>query len=165
MKKHKSYGFTVVELIVVIVVIAVLTSITAIAYRSTQADSRDKKRTADAMILKSAVDEYYADNGAYPQPGTCSSGPVGSGLNECWANEVWDILKTNGYLEKVPTPEAKSTYSPGSTNIAPNGNSYYGYYGGLSGAYGIYIPLESGDCKIGQKIVASWWNSVKTCDF
>ena len=93
MKKHKSYGFTVVELIVVVVVIAVLTSITAIAYRSTQADSRDKKRTADAMILKSALDEYQADKGTYPMPGTCTQGPGGG--NECSYNEIWEILKTS----------------------------------------------------------------------
>ena len=161
MKKHKSYGFTVVELIVVIVVIAVLTSITAIAYRSTQADSRDKKRIADAMILKSAVDEYYADNGAYPRLTTCE---YNSGA-ECVSGQVWTLLKDQGYLERMPMPDLATTAHTDGVNNAPGGKAYYLYSSNNSTNYQVYVPLESGDCKFGKNIVASYWSSVKKCDF
>ena len=144
MKKHKSYGFTVVELIVVIVVIAVLTSITAIAYRSTQADSRDKKRMADTMILKSALDEYYSDNGNYPGFTNCE---YASG-RECVTGQAWTLLKNEGYLDKIPMPDLAATHHTSGINLAPDGKAYYLYYSPSTGAYNIYVPLESGDCKI-----------------
>ena len=162
MKKHKSYGFTVVELIVVIVVIAVLTSITAIAYRSTQADSRDKKRIADAMILKSAVDEYYADNGAYPRLTTCE---YKSGA-ECVSGQVWTLLQEQGYLERMPMPDLATTTHTAGVNNAPDGKAYYLYYSPSTGAYNIYVPLESGDCKIAKNsTLPTLWSSVPECTF
>lgn len=162
MKKHKSYGFTVVELIVVIVVIAVLTSITAIAYRSTQADSRDKKRIADAMILKSAIDEYYADNGAYPRLTTCE---YKSGA-ECVSGQVWTLLQEQGYLERMPMPDLATTTHTAGVNNAPDGKAYYLYYSPSTGAYNIYVPLESGDCKIAKNsTLPTLWNSVPECTF
>ena len=161
MKKHKSYGFTVVELIVVIVVIAVLASITAIAYRSTQADSRDKKRIADAMTLKSAIDEYYADNGAYPSLTTCE---YSSGA-ECVSGQVWTLLKDQGYLERMPMPDLATTTHTAGVNRAPGGKAYYLYASNNSTNYQVYVPLESGDCKFGKNIIASYWSNVQTCDF
>ena len=161
MKKHKSYGFTVVELIVVIVVIAVLASITAIAYRSTQADSRDKKRMADTMILKSAIDEYYADNGAYPRLTTCE---YNSGA-ECVSGQVWTLLKDQGYLERMPMPDLATTTHTSGVNRAPGGKAYYLYLSKNSTEYQVYVPLESGDCKFGKNIIASYWSNVQTCDF
>ena len=162
MIKHKSYGFTVVELIVVIVVIAVLVSITAIAYRSTQADSRDKKRIADAMILKSAIDEYYADNGAYPRLTTCE---YNSGA-ECVSGQVWTLLQGQGYLERIPMPDLAATHHTSGINLAPDGKAYYLYYSPSTGAYNIYVPLESGDCKIAKNsTLPTLWSSVPECTF
>ena len=162
MKKHKSYGFTVVELIVVIVVIAVLASITAIAYRSTQADSRDKKRIADAMILKSAIDEYYADNGAYPSLTTCE---YSSGA-ECVSGQVWTLLKDQGYLERMPMPDLATKTHTSGVNRAPDGKAYYLYFAPSTGAYNIYVPLESGDCKIAKNsTLPTLWSSVPECTF
>ena len=162
MKKHKSYGFTVVELIVVIVVIAVLTSITAIAYRSTQADSRDKKRMADTMILKSALDEYYSDNGNYPGFTNCE---YASG-RECVTGQAWTLLKNEGYLDKIPMPDLAATHHTSGINLAPDGKAYYLYYSPSAGAYNIYVPLESGDCKIAKNsTLPTLWSSVTECTF
>ena len=162
MKKHKSYGFTVVELIVVIVVIAVLTSITAIAYRSTQADSRDKKRMADTMILKSALDEYYSDNGNYPGFTTCE---YATG-RECVTGQAWTLLKNEGYLDKIPMPDLAATHHTSGINLAPDGKAYYLYYSPSAGAYNIYVPLESGDCKIAKNsTLPTLWSSVTECTF
>ena len=167
MKKHKSYGFTVVELIVVVVVIAVLASITAIAYRSTQADSRDKKRMADAMILKAAIDDYYADNGSYPSPASnCTSPGYGysSTSQACWRNEIWELLVSQGYLQKVPTPEMKASYSS-VLNVGSNGNTNYAWTQSSASSYGVYIPLENQpDCKFGKSMSTGWYGGAVTCD-
>ena len=167
MTKHKHLGFTVVELVIVLVVIAMLVTITTVAYRTTQADSRDKKRQADALMLKAAVEEYYADNGSYPRTGACTTGDGGN--DECWSGEIWTFLKTAGYLDRVPMPEArtKATTSAGK-NLAPNNQAYYGYITGTTGAfYGMYIPRESSnDCKIAKGSGTVWsYTDLDTCSF
>lgn len=158
MIKHKRSGFTVVELLIIIVVIAMLVTIAAVSYRNTQATAADKKRIADAMVLKSAVEEYYADNGAYPSPG----------CNECWGNEVWQMLIDQGYLAKTLIPEAKSEVL--ARNIAPGGGMYYGWVRSTTSAsFAIFVPLKSTPspvtaCKMGTKMTPTWWSSAPDCD-
>lgn len=163
MSKHNRHGFTIVELIVVIVVIALLATISTVAYRTTQASARDEKRKADAMMLMSAVDEYYANYGAYPVATSSCSGP--GGANECWNNEVWQVLTNEGFLQKVPTPDLAS---PNSGYNVDDGKSNYGWMRGAFNEYAIYIPLETHDskhCKIVKNAPTSWWSSIPTCDF
>ena len=162
MKKHRARGFTIVELITVIVIVAILATITSIAYRETQKNARDEKRKVDALMLKSAVDEYYADKGGTPIPNTCSSGP--GGTNECWLNEIWLELKAQGYLRTVPEPDLVNTRDT-STNIRADGKSNYGWVTNASGSYAIYVLMESGYCKLGKKMPATWWNSMDECTF
>lgn len=162
MIKHKHHGFTVVELVVVIAVIAVLVSIAVVSYRTSQANARDQKRVADALMLKAAVDEYYSDNGDYPIASPYCTSP-GSSI-QCWRNEIWQLLVDQGYLTKIPQPELKAwstTY-----NVASDGNTNYGWYRSSATSYGIYIPLEtSGDCKLGRNMTTSWFGSAAPCDF
>lgn len=160
MNKHKKFGFTIIELMVVIVVVAVLATITTIAYRETQKSARDEKRKVDAVMLRSAVEEYYTDNGAFPSP-SCLSGPGTS--SECWHNEIWQLLKNQGYLKKIPQPEAKSTNT--SYNLAANGNANYGWIRGSGNSFGIYVVREGGECKTGKNMTASWWGNAPECDF
>lgn len=152
MKEHKRLGFTIVELMIVIVVIAVLATITTIAYRETQKNARDEKRKADVMMLISAVDEYYANNGDYPKV-LCDTV-----YYECWNNEAWQLLKNQGYLKNIPIP---------GDNITPflGSRTNYGWLWSSPTSYGIFVFLESGNCKIGKNMTATWWSSIKTCDF
>lgn len=165
MIKHRQHGFTVVELIVIIVVIAILVTVSAVAYRSTQADSRDQKRSADALMLKAAVDDYYADNGSYPMPSTQCPAP-GDGV-QCWRNEVWQLLVDQGYLARIPQPNTTAWLHTYNVN---GGNSNYGWYraSATGASYAIYIPLETHPnrhCKIGRNMTASWFYSAPTCTF
>lgn len=165
--KHKRFGFTIVEMIVVVVIIGLLASITTIAYRATQKSARDEKRKIDVAMLMGALAEYRADKGTYPKLGTCTGS---SNPNECWSGEVWTMLKNEGYINDMPMPEMKIT-ATGFTdkNVAPDGTAFYGYYSNptlLAGDnYGIYVPRESGDCKDGKNYAASWWSSVQACNF
>lgn len=164
MIKHKRSGFTIVELIVVLVVIAVLVTIAAVSYRSTQADSRDKKRIADAIMLKSAIEEYYSDKGDYPVVSPSCTSPGNS--TQCWRNEIWQLLVNQGYLAKVPQP----AYTAWSTayNVAGDGNANYGWYRGSTTVYAIYVPLETHPnkhCKIDRGSSTTLWGSAPTCDF
>jgi hypothetical protein len=120
------------------------------------------------MMLKAAIEEYYADNGSYPKFTTCTSW----GGTECWIGEAWQLLKDNGYLDKIPMPALKVTHSgvaASNKNQAPDGNSFYGYVSSTADSsgknYAIFVPLESGDCKTGKNVPSGWWSSVKSCDF
>lgn len=163
MRKHKHLGFTVVELIVVIVVIAVLVSITAIAYRTTQADSRNKKRQADVTMLQAALDEYYSDNGRYPQPTGCEY----STARECVSGQAWNLLRDEGYLQKVPMPDLATTHHTSGVNRAPDGKAYYLYFVETPSIYSIYVPMETNnDCKVTNKsAISTMWSSAPICNF
>lgn len=63
--KSKS-GFTIVELLVVLVIIALLAAVMSVAYISIQAQSRDTKRSADAVTFVGALEAFYDKNGEYP---------------------------------------------------------------------------------------------------
>ena len=161
--KHNRLGFTIVELAVVIVIIAVLATITSIAYRTTQANARDKKRQTDVAMLQAAVEEYYADNGDYPAPTTCSSDPGGT-TGECWGGQTWQLLKDRGYLNTIPVPDLR--HSNASYNKLPDGNAYYGWARMSNSAYAIYVNLESGSCKLGKQVsLKNWGSTINECAF
>jgi prepilin-type N-terminal cleavage/methylation domain-containing protein len=62
----KSFGFTLVELLVVMSIIAILTSITVGTFVESQKKSRDVSRKANLKSLSEAINLYYADNGLFP---------------------------------------------------------------------------------------------------
>ena len=157
--KHKRLGFTIVELIITIVIIAILASITTIAYRETQKNARNEARKTDVAILMGALEEYRADKGGYPVMTTCTTGP--GGANECYAGEVWTLLKDDGYLNNIPLPGLK--YS--SYNYAPDGKAHYAYYGPSTNAYAIMVLMEPARCKTGKNVKTTWWSSTPMCDF
>lgn len=156
-------------MVIVIVVIAIIAGITTVAYRSSQSKARDSKRQSDVLVLRAAIEEYYADKGAYPRTGTCT---VGDGSpHECWAGEVWNLLKNEGYLTKVPMPDrATSATQSSGKNLAPGGKAYYGYLSGADGNwYLLYAVLESGDCRTGSDLSRGWhpadFPGLTTCNF
>lgn len=70
MMKHRSTGFTIVELLIVIVVIGILAAITIVAFNGVQQRARYANLQQDVKSLQKAVELYYADNGTYPETGT-----------------------------------------------------------------------------------------------
>ncbi len=59
-------GFTLLELLVVIGIIGLLASIIVVNLTSARRKARDTKRIADVRNLQTAMEDYYAKNGAYP---------------------------------------------------------------------------------------------------
>jgi general secretion pathway protein G len=64
--RKTTYGFTIVELLVVIVVIAILASITVVAYTGIQNRANDAAVRADLSNFAKTMELYKADNGTYP---------------------------------------------------------------------------------------------------
>ena len=59
-------GFTLIELLVVISIMVVLATIAAINYSQVFKNGRDAKRQSDLKTIQSALEQYRADQGSYP---------------------------------------------------------------------------------------------------
>lgn len=67
MRKNKSLGFTLLEMLVVIGIIAVLVSMGFVSYSTAQKKARDAKRKLEISSIKNAMEQYYTlCNGSYP---------------------------------------------------------------------------------------------------
>ena len=64
--KKTAQGFTLIELLVVIAIIGILASIITVSLQSGRAKGRDAKRISDIRTIQLALEEYYNDNGSYP---------------------------------------------------------------------------------------------------
>lgn len=59
-------GFTLIEIIAVVVIIGILATLILISVNGVQKKARDGKREADLISLRTALVDYYDDNGNYP---------------------------------------------------------------------------------------------------
>jgi general secretion pathway protein G len=75
-------GFTLIELITVVALISILASIALPNFRVAIIQAREATLREDLFRLRETIDQYYADNGVYP--------------------ETLDSLVVDGYLRKVP---------------------------------------------------------------
>jgi prepilin-type N-terminal cleavage/methylation domain-containing protein len=66
MHKRNSFGFTIVELIVVIAAMAILLSISFNAQLRSQAQTHDSVRQAHMAVLANELEKFFAQKGAYP---------------------------------------------------------------------------------------------------
>jgi general secretion pathway protein G len=65
-KNKKSFGFTMIELLVVATIIIVLSAIGLVSYRTANIKARDGKRKGDLEQVRSALELYRSDEGTYP---------------------------------------------------------------------------------------------------
>lgn len=85
-------GFTLIELMIVIVIIGILAAVAIPNFVGMTDEARVARIQADLSTVGSAVEMYYAKNGAYP--GSLSD-LVGNG-------------EKDGYLRKEPEPPVKN---------------------------------------------------------
>ncbi|MGH7815351.1 MAG: type II secretion system major pseudopilin GspG [Candidatus Binataceae bacterium] len=65
-KRHNQNGFTLIEIMVVIAIIGLLAMMIVPGIRHAMEKARCTKANADVAELKTALDQYYLDNGVYP---------------------------------------------------------------------------------------------------
>jgi len=146
-------GFTIIELLISIVVIGILASITIASYSGIQKTSRDSERGGDIVVLKIAIEKYYAENSMYP--GACSGGDD----TECSVGSLATLLAP--YIASIP-------HDP--RNVADSATDYRYIRGAAASSsspssFGIKISYESkAVCKTGNNVKASWWTlGVPSC--
>ena len=85
-------GFTLIELLIVVSLIVILASIGLANYHNSIIRAREAVLKEDLFRMRDAIDQYYADKGAYPPD--------------------IDSLVTDGYLRAIPKdPFTESTTS------------------------------------------------------
>ena len=65
-RADREHGWTLIELTIVISLITVLSTIALVGYQSAVTRSREAVLKEDLFRMRDAVDQYYADLGAYP---------------------------------------------------------------------------------------------------
>ena len=117
-----------VELLVVIGIISVLATILLLQLGTARTKARDTKRVADINQMRSAIEQYFDDNGTYP--------PF----------NAFDVASFTKFISPIPVdplgPSTCTIYSGTATNRC------YGYaWGGAVGAiytkYQVWAELEA----------------------
>jgi prepilin-type N-terminal cleavage/methylation domain-containing protein len=118
MNIRKNKGFTLVELLVVISIIGVLATLVLLQLGTARARARDTKRITDVNQIRTAVEQYFEDNGGTYPTGITDAliGPSSPGK----------------YLTRVPTdPLTGTAYGYG-----------YDTVGGKVTKFQVYAGLE-----------------------
>ncbi len=149
-------GFTLIEMLIVVGIISVLITLGAFVYTSATRTSRDGKRKADLENVRAALEQYRAQNNAYPQTsGVAFTNCPGNGI-------IQDPLPgTNTYMNPVPNDPFCQLYkysyiaadSSGNTNCTNNCTNYTlgaQLEGGAGSACTGAPLLASNSCKNGS---------------
>lgn len=151
-KNSRGFGFTLVEVLIAVGIIgAIVTAFIVILNPSKQiGKANDARRKSDIKTIQSALEQFRADNGAYPKFFVTSSGIYTYG----WAKAKSLAFDTNpitlakpdiSYIKEFPLGPNVKSEDPctSSTNLSFR---YYGYvYGGNENIYTIFTNLQNED--------------------
>lgn len=102
-------GFTLVELLVTISILAILMTIALISFGNIQRGARDGRRKSDISNIQSALEQYHADQGAYPSTITFDS-PLTNQDGIIYPTPPPNPPPVKTYLPKIPKEANSSPY-------------------------------------------------------
>lgn len=105
--KQNKTGFTLLELLMVVAVIGILIGMVTIVATGIRIRTRDAKRISNIQEIKTALEEYYFDEHAYPSAITVGNPLIGPTSNKT-------------YLASIP-----SNPTPRADGSCPNNNYTY----------------------------------------
>jgi len=125
-------GFTIIELLIVIAIIGILATLVLTNFQGAQAKGRDTVRTSDMNSIYQKLEEFYNENGGYPDGAL--DGTVAVGINEAAAVSTVDVFP--GIDEGALTDEdgaliveSFATTDPPATIAIPGNTNEYAYNG------------------------------------
>lgn len=105
-------GFTLLELLIVVVIISILSTLLMANYVDFQKRGRDGQRKGDIGQLKSALEFYRADEGAYPDAvKNCPADPTYLGNLACTSTYKNPIPTDPTTAEEYTYEKSGSTYT------------------------------------------------------
>lgn len=116
MRRVRSAGFTLMELMVVMAIIASLLTLALPRYFHSVERSREAVLRQDLSIMRDAIDKFFADRGRYPA--------------------TLEELAEQRYLRKVPPDPITDSTSTWIVIAPPEGQAQDGVYDVRSGAPG-----------------------------
>lgn len=140
MPKNKSWGFTLVEILVVVSLIGILITASIVLLNPAKqlAKSNDAKRKSDLRTIQSALEQYRADNGVYPKFFVSSTGAYVYGHAEArfLSFNTSEITYINSFPEAPKVGKLRCDQVPA--------GKYYGYvYSGGPNSYTLFTTLEN----------------------
>ena len=102
--KKVQQGFTIIELLIVIAIIGILAGLVLNNFQGAQAKARDVQRKTRINSVHSKLEEYYNNNGGYPD-GTLTSALLG-GIDAAALTDSGGtaIAYTGGFITSATAP-------------------------------------------------------------
>lgn len=111
----KNQAFTLVELMVAIMIIGLLSSVVTVSLKEIRRNSRDIKRVSDISQIQLYLEQYYKDEGFYPESLNFGESLVGSTTDKVYMTKI----------PKNPTPASnKCSYTEYEYKIDKTSNVY-----------------------------------------
>ncbi len=115
-------GFTIIELLIVIAIIGILATLVLTNFQGAQAKGRDVTRKSDINSLYQKLEEFYNENGGYPDGALTVTNLAGIDAGAFLDSDGNDIQ------ESFTASTTKPTLAPVNTNTAPASEYLYGGY-------------------------------------
>ena len=116
-------GFTIIELLIVIAIIGILATLVLTNFQGAQAKGRDTVRKNDINSLYQKLEEYYNENGYYPNSDLAAA--TFPGIDAGALADAEDATIVSSYSLGVPTVATLTT---------TNEYAYYAYGDGTAGS-------------------------------
>ena len=101
--KKNTYGFTIIELLVVLVVVATLAAISLVTYRGIQARAAESRLATQLSQARKDMELYYIEHGKWPfeDDARAACAAVGIQLGDCGEGSlvVQNYLRSRSVLE------------------------------------------------------------------
>jgi prepilin-type N-terminal cleavage/methylation domain-containing protein len=112
---RKESGFTIIELLIVIAIIGILATLVLTNFQGAQAKGRDTVRKSDMNSIYQKLEEYYNENGGYPDGALDDTVLAGIDTGALTDEDGDAIQYTGGFILGTTAP----------TTAADNDNEYY----------------------------------------
>ncbi len=142
----KKNAFTLIEILVVVTIIGLLAGVGAVTYSQFIKQSRDARRKADLELIRSALEQYRADNDTYPSQSNVNGFWPGYPLPANCDETATPPIPC--YMNKAPQdPQFKGVAGDPGYFYQKNGDSYtLGAYLESSSAPTCHLYCAGKDC-------------------
>ncbi len=111
---RKQSGFTIIELLIVIAIIGILATLVLTNFQGAQAKGRDTTRKSDINSVYQKLEEYYNENGSYPNADLTDA--ILPGIDEGALQDADEADIQNSF--------STATVDPGEPTLPGNTNEY-----------------------------------------